>query len=118
MDMSRLTTKSQEAIQAAQTKATRYGHLEVDGEHLLLALLEQAERPGAQGASELENLRRGYEGADEEEWRKHGSAVRESSPERFTSVGFPETARKQDRLKTEVGIYRWTQPVALFDEGG
>ncbi len=43
MDMSRLTTKSQEAIQAAQTKAIRYGHLEVDGEHLLLALLEQAD---------------------------------------------------------------------------
>jgi ATP-dependent Clp protease ATP-binding subunit ClpB len=43
MDMNKLTQKSQEAMQAAQTKALRYGHQEVDGEHLLLALLEQPE---------------------------------------------------------------------------
>jgi len=43
MDMNRMTQKSQEALQAAQTKAVRYGHQQVDGEHLLLALLEQAE---------------------------------------------------------------------------
>ena len=41
MDPSRLTQKSQEALQEAQTKAIRYGHTEADGEHLLLALLEQ-----------------------------------------------------------------------------
>ncbi|HUJ67782.1 MAG TPA: ATP-dependent chaperone ClpB [Acidimicrobiales bacterium] len=39
--MNRLTQKSQEALQDAQTKALRFGHTEVDGEHLLLALLEQ-----------------------------------------------------------------------------
>ncbi len=38
-----MTQKSQEALQAAQTKAVRYGHQQVDGEHLLLALLEQPE---------------------------------------------------------------------------
>jgi len=43
MDMNKLTQKSQEALQAAQTKALRYGNQEVDGEHLLLALLEQPE---------------------------------------------------------------------------
>jgi ATP-dependent Clp protease ATP-binding subunit ClpB len=43
MDMNRMTQKSQEAIQSAQALATRYGHVEVDGEHLLLALFEQAE---------------------------------------------------------------------------
>src|SRR4029077_8080797 len=43
MDMNRMTQKSQEALQSAQTKALRYGHQEVDGEHLLLALLEQPE---------------------------------------------------------------------------
>src|SRR4051812_42173384 len=43
MDTNRLTQKSQEALQAAQTKALRYGHQQVDGEHLLLALLEQPE---------------------------------------------------------------------------
>ena len=43
MDMNRLTQKSQEAMQQAQSIALRYGHTEVDGEHLLLALLDQPE---------------------------------------------------------------------------
>jgi ATP-dependent Clp protease ATP-binding subunit ClpB len=43
MDIQRFTMKSQEALQEAQTRAIRYNHLEVDGEHLLLALLEQSE---------------------------------------------------------------------------
>ncbi|MCW2722312.1 Clp protease N-terminal domain-containing protein, partial [Pseudonocardia sp.] len=41
MDLNRLTQKSQQALSAAQDVATRAGHTEVDGEHLLLALLEQ-----------------------------------------------------------------------------
>ncbi len=41
MDINRLTQKSQEALAAAQAKATSYGHVEVDGEHLLWALLDQ-----------------------------------------------------------------------------
>jgi ATP-dependent Clp protease ATP-binding subunit ClpB len=41
MDLNKLTTKSQEALAAAQSLAARLGHQEVDGEHLLLALLEQ-----------------------------------------------------------------------------
>jgi ATP-dependent Clp protease ATP-binding subunit ClpB len=41
MDPNRLTQKNQEALHDAQTKALRYGHPEVDVEHLLLALLEQ-----------------------------------------------------------------------------
>jgi ATP-dependent Clp protease ATP-binding subunit ClpB len=45
MDPNRLTIKSQEAVSAAQTKALRYGHQQVDVEHVLLALLEQ----GAEG---------------------------------------------------------------------
>src|SRR5580693_2031682 len=43
MDPSHLTQKSAEALHDAQTKALRFGHTEVDGEHLLLALLDQAE---------------------------------------------------------------------------
>ena len=43
MDPNKLTQKSQEALHEAQTIALRYGHQEVDGEHLLLALLEQPE---------------------------------------------------------------------------
>jgi ATP-dependent Clp protease ATP-binding subunit ClpB len=42
VDPNRLTQKSQEALHDAQTKAVRFGHVEVDGEHLLLALLDQA----------------------------------------------------------------------------
>ncbi len=40
MDPNRLTQKSQEALHDAQTKALRYGHTEVDSEHVLLALLD------------------------------------------------------------------------------
>jgi ATP-dependent Clp protease ATP-binding subunit ClpB len=41
MDLNRMTQKTQEAIQSAQSLAVGYGHVEVDAEHLLLALLEQ-----------------------------------------------------------------------------
>src|SRR6202046_2172319 len=41
MDPNRLTLKTQEALHDAQTKALRYGHTEVDSEHLLLALVDQ-----------------------------------------------------------------------------
>ena len=43
MDPNKLTQKTQEALHDAQTKALRYGHTEVDNEHLLLALLDQSE---------------------------------------------------------------------------
>jgi ATP-dependent Clp protease ATP-binding subunit ClpB len=39
MDLNKFTVKCQEALQAAQTKAINFNHQEVDGEHLLLALL-------------------------------------------------------------------------------
>jgi ATP-dependent Clp protease ATP-binding subunit ClpB len=41
MDINRFTQKSQEALSAAQSKAARYGHQQVDVEHLLAALVEQ-----------------------------------------------------------------------------
>ena len=43
MDLNRLTEKSQQALSEAQSIAVRLGHTEVDGEHLLLALLTQSE---------------------------------------------------------------------------
>jgi ATP-dependent Clp protease ATP-binding subunit ClpB len=43
MDLNSLTQKSQEALHDAQTKALRFGQPEVDGEHLLLALLDQTD---------------------------------------------------------------------------
>jgi ATP-dependent Clp protease ATP-binding subunit ClpB len=42
MDINRLTEKAQEALRAAQSEATRLGHQQIDVEHFLLALLEQA----------------------------------------------------------------------------
>ncbi|MBN1879336.1 ATP-dependent chaperone ClpB [bacterium] len=43
MNMNRLTQKSQEALQDAQSLAVRSGHHEVDSPHLLMALLKQAD---------------------------------------------------------------------------
>ena len=43
MQMEKLTLKSQEALQEAQRLAKAQSHQEIDGEHLLLALLGQAE---------------------------------------------------------------------------
>ena len=43
MDFNRLTEKAQEAVRNAQSTAVRYGNQQVDVEHLLAALLEQAD---------------------------------------------------------------------------
>jgi len=43
MQLERLTIKSQEALQEAQRIAQGYSHQEVDGEHLLLAMIGQAD---------------------------------------------------------------------------
>src|ERR1035438_1603137 len=43
MQLDKLTIKSQEAVQEAQRIAREYSHQEMDGEHLLLALIGQTE---------------------------------------------------------------------------
>jgi ATP-dependent Clp protease ATP-binding subunit ClpB len=43
MDLNRLTQKCQEALQEAQNTSVRLGHQQVDGEHLLFALVKQEE---------------------------------------------------------------------------
>ncbi|MEI6564426.1 MAG: ATP-dependent chaperone ClpB [bacterium] len=40
-DSTKLTQKAQESLQAAQEMAVRFSHQELDGEHLLLSLMEQ-----------------------------------------------------------------------------
>ncbi|MDG4751598.1 ATP-dependent chaperone ClpB [Micromonospora sp. WMMD718] len=66
MDPNRLTQKSQEALHDAQTKALRFGHVEVDGEHLLLALLDQPDgltpRLLSQAGADPDQLRNSVEG--------------------------------------------------------
>ncbi|MFD4254853.1 ATP-dependent chaperone ClpB [Amycolatopsis thermoflava] len=65
MDMERLTQKSQQALHDAQTTALRLGHTEVDGEHLLAALLADPEglvpRLLSQAGSDPEALRTAVE---------------------------------------------------------
>ncbi|MGD0819136.1 MAG: ATP-dependent chaperone ClpB [Desulfomonilia bacterium] len=41
MDVNKFTQKSQESLAGAQNTAVRFGHVEMDVEHLLLALIEQ-----------------------------------------------------------------------------
>jgi ATP-dependent Clp protease ATP-binding subunit ClpB len=41
MDLNRFTEKLQEAVRSAQTLAVRYGHQQIDAEHLLASLLAQ-----------------------------------------------------------------------------
>ena len=43
MDMNRLTQKAQEAIVQAQGLASEYSHGQIEGEHLLMALLQQSD---------------------------------------------------------------------------
>src|SRR5687768_10795766 len=43
MQLERFTIKAQEALQGAQTIAQRFSHQEIDGEHLMLSLLDQSE---------------------------------------------------------------------------
>ena len=43
MDVNKFTQKSQEALANAQNTAVRFGHAEMDVEHLLMALIEQAD---------------------------------------------------------------------------
>jgi ATP-dependent Clp protease ATP-binding subunit ClpB len=61
MDTGSLTEKSREALQEAQNVATRMGHTEVDGEHLLLALVDQQDglvpRLLEQAGANVEGLR-------------------------------------------------------------
>src|SRR5580704_7984787 len=65
MDPAHLTQKSTEALHDAQTKALRYGHTEADGEHLLLALIDQADgivpRLLMQGGGDPDRLRSALE---------------------------------------------------------
>ncbi|WP_410612442.1 ATP-dependent chaperone ClpB [Amycolatopsis sp. lyj-109] len=65
MDMNKLTQKSQEALQEAQNIAGRSGHTETDGEHLLLALIDQPEglvpRLLAQTGADVDALRAAVE---------------------------------------------------------
>jgi ATP-dependent Clp protease ATP-binding subunit ClpB len=79
MDINRLTQSSQQAVQAAQDRSVRLGHHEVDGEHLLAALLEAPDGlvPRLLGRMSLpvEDLRRDLDGELERRPRVSGGAA-------------------------------------------
>jgi ATP-dependent Clp protease ATP-binding subunit ClpB len=79
MDINRLTEKAQEALSTAQGEAIRYGHQQVDVEHLLLALLDQE---GGLATSILDKA-----GVDAAIVRRHVEAELEKLPKVSSSSG-------------------------------
>src|SRR3954464_6580085 len=107
MDPNQLTQKSQDALHDAQTKALRYGHTEVDVEHLLLALLDQPDGlvPRLLAGMEVDDaalhaaLERHLEGRPRVSGP--GAAPGEVYVSRTLSQLFDTAQREADRLKDE-----------------
>jgi ATP-dependent Clp protease ATP-binding subunit ClpB len=122
VDTSRLTQKSQEALHDAQTKALRYGHTEVDGEHLLLALLDQADGLVPHlldlAGVDLDRLRTGLEAELERRPRVTGPGAAPGQvfvTQRLSRL-LDAAQRETDRLKDEyVSVEHLL--MALLDEG-
>jgi ATP-dependent Clp protease ATP-binding subunit ClpB len=107
MDPNQLTQKTQEALHDAQTKALRYGHTEVDVEHLLLALLDQPDglvpRLLERSQVDVGALRTALEGHLEGRPRVSGpgAAPGEVYVSRTLGQLFDAAKREADRLKDE-----------------
>jgi ATP-dependent Clp protease ATP-binding subunit ClpB len=122
MDPSRLTQKSTEALHDAQSKALRFGHTEVDGEHLLLALLDQAEgiapRLLSQAGADPDRLKAALEAELLRRPRVSGPGVAPgqiSVTQRLSRV-LDAAEREAARLKDEyVSVEHLL--IALLDEG-
>ena len=108
MHMDKLTIKAQEAIQAAQQMAEQRQHAEVDVEHLVLALLDQAEGVVRPLVDRLGTPTAGLKKAVEALLQKRGKV--EGSAERYLSRSLKEvlkraqevaTAMKDDYVSTE-----------------
>jgi ATP-dependent Clp protease ATP-binding subunit ClpB len=122
MDPNHLTQKSQEALHDAQTKALRFGHTEADGEHLLLALLDQSEGivPNllAQAGADPDRLRSGLEAELRRRPRVSGPGVTPGQVHVTQRLnGLLDTAEQEaGRLKDEyVSVEHLV--MALLDEG-
>jgi ATP-dependent Clp protease ATP-binding subunit ClpB len=105
MDPNRLTQKSQEALHDAQTKALRYGHAEVDVEHLLLALLDQPD--GLVGRllmrmdADVDGLHRELEQALERRPRISGAGAGQATVSRTLGLLLDDAEKEASRLKDE-----------------
>jgi ATP-dependent Clp protease ATP-binding subunit ClpB len=107
MDPNKLTQKTQEALHDAQTKALRYGHNEVDVEHLLLALLEQpdglAPRLLSRADVDLSTLRAAVEKAIESRPRVSGPGAPQGQVyvSRALNLVLDSAEQEAQRLKDE-----------------
>ena len=120
--MNRLTQKSQEALHDAQTKALRFGHTEVDGEHLLLALLDQPEglvpRLVGQAGADPDRLRSAVE--EELERRPRTTGPGAAPGQVFVTQRLSrlfETAEKEARRLKDEYVSVEHLVIALLDEG-
>ncbi|MHC2999332.1 ATP-dependent chaperone ClpB [Microbacterium sp. HJ5] len=122
MDLNRLTQKSQEALHDAQTKALRFGHQEVDGEHLLLALMEQSDGLVlpllARAGADVDRLREDLTAELEKRPRVTGSGVEPGKvfvTQRLNRI-LDAADQQARRLKDEyVSVEHLV--IALLDEG-
>src|SRR5580693_8467034 len=96
MDINRFTEKLQEAIRAAQSKAVRYGHQQMDVEHLLAALLEQE---GGLAASIL-----GKSGIQTEPLLRRIEAELDRMPKVSGSTGGPDHVYVTPRLNKLLAV--------------
>jgi ATP-dependent Clp protease ATP-binding subunit ClpB len=122
MDPNDLTAKSTEALHDAQTKALRFGHTEVDGEHLLLALLDQQDgivpRLLAQAGADPDRLRTALEAELAKRPRVSGPGVAPGQIQVTQRLARLLEGAKQeaDRLKDEyVSVEHLV--MALLEEG-
>jgi len=107
MDPNKLTQKSSEAVHDAQTKALRFGHAEVDAEHLMLALLEQPEgivsRLLSQTGADPDRLAKNVEAELERRPRVSGPGVAPGQiavTQRLSRL-LDDAQREADRLRDE-----------------
>src|SRR4051794_4480660 len=119
MDPNQLTQKSQEALHDAQTKALRYGHTEVDVEHLLLALLDQRDglvpRLLQRAEVDPDAVRRSVEQSLERRPRVSGAGQgQQVTVSRALGLLLDRAAQEAERLKDEyVSVEHLL--LALFD---
>jgi ATP-dependent Clp protease ATP-binding subunit ClpB len=122
VDPSRLTQKSQEALHDAQTKALRFGHPEVDGEHLLLALVDQPDgivpRLLTQAGADADRLRPALEAELSRRPRVTGPGVSPGQISVTQRLGrlLDDAEQEAQRLKDDyVSVEHLV--LALLDEG-
>jgi ATP-dependent Clp protease ATP-binding subunit ClpB len=105
MDPNRLTQKSQEALHDAQTKALRYGHTEIDVDHLLQALLEQRDGlvPGLLGRLDVDagDLSAALQQQLERRPRVSGGDASQLRLSRALNLALDAAAQEAERLKDE-----------------